>query len=144
MLSSTSCMMKSSQTRAAVFWTNSLTKENISERDAGEKDESDLGMRLVQLRLDVRNAFVELGYRVKENSTTALFSHKNILYQQRRRFMNMYTTSICLACLQPQHTLRCSHSLFCYLLSTISKRCRECRSRAATALRCRRAHLPSI
>ena len=59
-------MTKSSQTRAVVFL-DEFGGENVSERDSGKKDESDLGMRLVQLRLDVRNAFVELSYRVKEN-----------------------------------------------------------------------------
>ena len=76
MLSSTSCMTKSSQTRAVVFWTK-FVDENISERNAGENDESDLAMRLVQLRLDVRNPFLKLGYHVKENFTTGLFSHNN-------------------------------------------------------------------
>lgn len=67
----------------------------------------------MQLRRDVKTAFVELGYLIKEGSTTALASHNNILYQQRRRFTNMYTTVTCLACIThpPEHMLRCGHSI---------------------------------
>lgn len=81
--------------------------------DAAGKKEYELEGRLAQLQLDVKNAFVELAYLVKEGSTTALSSHKNILYQNRRRFANMHTIRTCLACLaqQPSHILRCGHAV---------------------------------
>ena len=71
------------------------------------------GKFLMQFRRNGKTAFVEQGYLIKEGFTTPFASHNHILYQQRRRFTNMYTTVTCLECIihPPEHMLGCGHSI---------------------------------